>query len=382
MKKAFIGVGHGGSDPGAVANGLKEANLNLTAALEVGEILAAHKVNVLLSRYRDEDDDLAEEIRECNAFGPDVAVDMHTNAGGGDGFEVFHTIRGGVGKTLAQNIESEVKTIGQNSRGLKTKVNSAGNDYFGFIRSTNCPAVITEMAFIDNINDIKDFDEVHELKRYALAVAKGILKTLGIAYNGASTSNPGTSTGTTSNLYRVRKSWSDAGSQKGAFSDLNNAKKCADQNNGYSVFDNNGNKVYPSTSNNNNNNNSTGGSIGVGSVVKVVGNKWATGEDVPSWVKSNNYKVIQVNGNKILLESIMSWVYVNDVTLVSGGTAATQKPIGVGSKVKVTGNKYATGEDVPSWVKSNVYEVIQVNGNKVLLGSIMSWVYISDVAAV
>lgn len=380
MKKAFIGVGHGGSDPGAVANGLKEANLNLTAALEVGEILAAHKVNVLLSRYRDEDDDLAEEIRECNAFGPDVAVDMHTNAGGGDGFEVFYTVRGGVGKTLAQNIESEVKAIGQNSRGLKTKVNSAGNDYFGFIRSTNCPAIITEMAFIDNINDIKDFDEVYELKRYALAVAKGILKTLGIAYNGASTSNPGTSTGTTSNLYRVRKSWSDAGSQKGAFSDLNNAKKCADQNNGYSVFDNAGNKVYPSTSNNNNN--STGGSIGVGSVVKVVGNKWATGEDVPGWVKANSYKVIQVNGNKILLESIMSWVYINDVTLVSGGTTSTQKPIGVGSKVKVTGDKWATGEGVPGWVKSNVYKVIQVNGNKVLLETIMSWAYTSDVVAV
>ena len=347
MKKAFIGVGHGGSDPGAVANKLRESDLNLTAALEVGEILAAHKVNVLLSRYRDEDDDLAEEIRECNAFGPDVAVDMHTNAGGGDGFEVFHTVRGGVGKTLAQNIESEVKAIGQNSRGLKTKVNSAGNDYFGFIRSTNCPAIITEMAFIDNINDIKDFDEVHELKKYALAVAKGILKTLGIAYNGALTSNPGTSTGT-SNLYRVRKSWSDAGSQKGAFSDLNNAKKCADQNNGYSVFDNAGNKVYTSTSNNTNN--STGGSIGVGSVM--------------------------------LLESIMSWVYVNDVTLVSGGTTATQKPIGVGSKVKVTGNKWATGEGVPGWVKSNVYKVIQVNGNKVLLETIMSWAYTSDVVAV
>ena len=46
-------------------------------------------------------------------------------------------------------------------------------------------------------------------------------------------------------IYRVRKSWSDATSQKGAFSDLNNAKKCADQNKGYSVFDDNGNKVYP-----------------------------------------------------------------------------------------------------------------------------------------
>ena len=45
-------------------------------------------------------------------------------------------------------------------------------------------------------------------------------------------------------IYRVRKSWSDATSQKGAFSDLNNAKKCADQNKGYSVFDDNGNSIY------------------------------------------------------------------------------------------------------------------------------------------
>ena len=197
------------------------------------------------------------------------------------------------------------------------------------------------------------------------------------AYNGTMQGDQNNST-SSKQIYRVRKSWSDATSQKGAFSDLNNAKKCADQNKGYSVFDDNSNKVYPSTSNNN----STGGSIGVGSVVKVIGNKYATGEDVPGWVKSNSYKVIQVNGNKVLLGDIISWVYINDVTLVSGGTTATSKPIGVGSKVKVTGNKYATGQEVPSWVKSNIYEVIQVNGNKVLLGSIMSWVYISDVVSV
>ncbi len=46
-------------------------------------------------------------------------------------------------------------------------------------------------------------------------------------------------------LYRVRKSWVDAASQKGAFKDLANAKKCADSNKGYSVFDESGRKVYP-----------------------------------------------------------------------------------------------------------------------------------------
>ena len=44
--------------------------------------------------------------------------------------------------------------------------------------------------------------------------------------------------------YRVRKSWSDAKSQKGAYKVLNNAKACADKNEGYSVFDWNGNVVY------------------------------------------------------------------------------------------------------------------------------------------
>lgn len=45
--------------------------------------------------------------------------------------------------------------------------------------------------------------------------------------------------------YRVRTSWEDAASQKGAFADLNNAKACADSNPGYNVFDWEGNQVYP-----------------------------------------------------------------------------------------------------------------------------------------
>ncbi len=49
-------------------------------------------------------------------------------------------------------------------------------------------------------------------------------------------------------LYRVRKTWADSKSQKGAFSVLANAKKCADSNKGYSVFDGDGNKVYPAGS--------------------------------------------------------------------------------------------------------------------------------------
>ena len=44
--------------------------------------------------------------------------------------------------------------------------------------------------------------------------------------------------------YRVRKSWADAKSQKGAYKILDNAKKCADQNPGYKVFDADGKVMY------------------------------------------------------------------------------------------------------------------------------------------
>ena len=60
---------------------------------------------------------------------------------------------------------------------------------------------------------------------------------------GGSSGSTGTST---TQLYRVRKTWSDSKSQKGAYKILSNAKKCADANPGYSVFDVNGVNIYTS----------------------------------------------------------------------------------------------------------------------------------------
>lgn len=180
MKKVFIGVGHGGADSGAVKY-LVEKDINLKMAFACRDYLEKAGVQVLMSRTKDESESLNEKINECNAYNPDVALDIHNNAGGGDGFEVYHTIGGGVGKTLAENIEAEVKKIGQNSRGLKTKRNSSGSDYFGFIRLTKCPAVICEGVFVDNAADTAQADTDEECKEFGIAYAKGILKTIGVA---------------------------------------------------------------------------------------------------------------------------------------------------------------------------------------------------------
>lgn len=179
MKKVFISIGHGGKDTGAVGY-VVEKNANLCVGLSCNSYLSKRGVKTQLSREKDENDPVQEEIRECNNFDPDLAVSIHSNAGGGIGFEAYYHYRGGTSKKLAENIEDEVIKIGQKSRGVKIRRNSQGSDYYAFIRETKCPAVICEGFFVDNKEDSENYNESHEYKKLGESYAKGILKTLGI----------------------------------------------------------------------------------------------------------------------------------------------------------------------------------------------------------
>jgi N-acetylmuramoyl-L-alanine amidase len=182
VPKIFLGVGHGGTDSGAIGNGFKEKDLNLSIALACNKILVNHGVTVMMSRTKDENDSISEEIKECNDFKPDLAIDIHNNAGGGDGAECFYHCNGGKGKTLAENVLAEIVKTGQNSRGIKTRVNSSGKDYYAFIRETTAPAIIVECAFIDNSTDIQILDTQKKQSDMGIAIARGILRTLGIPF--------------------------------------------------------------------------------------------------------------------------------------------------------------------------------------------------------
>lgn len=208
-KKVFLGVGHGGNDPGA-SKYLVEKDVNLAMAKACREYLEYNGVSVLMSRTKDENDPLSEEIKECNAYNPDLAVDIHNNAGGGDGFEAYYYTGGGTSKALAFNIEQEVVAIGQNSRGCKTKINTSGKDYYGFIRQIKAPSVIVEGVFVDNATDVKIADTEAEQKAFGYAYARGILKTLQITPKEMNTASK---TGGT--LYKV---------QVGAFKNKENAE--------------------------------------------------------------------------------------------------------------------------------------------------------------
>lgn len=214
-KTVFLNAGHGGSDPGACANGFKEKDLNLTIALACEAELKRHGVKVVMGRSSDVDRTSGQITKACNSSGADLAIDIHNNAGGGDGAEVYYYSGGGTSKTLANNILTEIKALGQNSRGAKTRVASNGSDYYYFIRETAPPAVIVECAFVDNKTDMKILDTTAEQKNMGVAIAKGALKTLGIAYKTPTATAKPTNTSTSKKIYRV---------QVGAFTDKTNAE--------------------------------------------------------------------------------------------------------------------------------------------------------------
>ena len=193
-KRVYVGIGHGGSDPGAVANGFKEKDLTLSIGKYCNERLKQYGIETKISRTTDIDSSINSKVAASNAFGADVCMDIHINAGGGDGSEVYYSHVSPNGKKLAQLIVDAMSAIGQNTRGIKTKLDSNGNDYFGMIRMTDAPAVLVECAFIDNKTDIQIINTEAKRKIFGYAIADGVAKYLGVKL---SSSKPATSTTTT-----------------------------------------------------------------------------------------------------------------------------------------------------------------------------------------
>lgn len=180
----FLSAGHGGSDPGAMGYGLREKEINLQVMLTCKSWLERHGVVVIPSRTRDEDDAVREEVREANASGADLAVSIHTNAGGGDGFEAFFFSTDEKGKKAAQLCEKQVKALGQNSRGVKK------GDHLYWCKNVKIPSCLVENFFIDNNTDKDIGDTLAEQNAFGIAYAKAILEYFSITYKSQAPSEP------------------------------------------------------------------------------------------------------------------------------------------------------------------------------------------------
>ena len=180
-------------------------------------------------------------------------------------------------------------------------------------------------------------DVQHWFKRYGKTlddVRNDVAKLLGED----STTTPPTETtpsqpSTSKVLYRVRKSWKDAASQKGAYSVLENAKKCCDQaGSGYYVFDGDGKVVYPKPAATTTPSTPTvPDNLKPGDVIKLVsGATYVDGKAIPGWVFKSTLYCRGFRGDDVVFSTLKTGAVTGVVkkTSIQGfeGTIAPSTP--------------------------------------------------------
>ena len=331
-----ISIGHGksakgGYDSGALGGGYQEFKISREIGKYIGEVFKGYNCTADVINY-DATLYLTDRIAHVNKHGYDLAIEIHLNASGGTGSEVYYKHKSSTGKKLAAAISKSIaKTFGIRDRGAKVKINpSNGTDYFGFVRSCKCESLLIETVFIDTASDRKHVETAAGQRQCAEAIVKAVADFYGIKKKTAPANKPTT----------------DKPSEN-----------------------------KPAT-------------VRAGDIVKIKGSRYATGQNIPFWVKLKSHTVKSVSGNKALLKEINSWVYIADLTVLQ----SSAKTVSVGSKVKIKpgatygGLTAARGSIVPNTQLTRTHTVgkIQTNGGvrEALLTDIASWVAVASLEVV
>lgn len=174
-------AGHGGTDPGACANGLQEKDLTLKITLHQIKRFKEHGFQVISTRENDSTVDLNLRRSNVSKSGAKICISNHINAGGGVGAEVWRSIKFNTGwgeKIINEFIKLGWKTHGQ---GVKTKPSTKypGYDYFAMNNVQPVEGIIIEYFFIDS-NDVYEIG--NRWQELSEAVVKATVEYLGIKY--------------------------------------------------------------------------------------------------------------------------------------------------------------------------------------------------------
>lgn len=328
-----ISIGHGksakgGYDSGALGGNYQEFKIGREIGKYIGEIFKGYACTADVINY-DATLYLTDRIAHVNKHGYDLAMEIHLNASGGTGSEVYYKHKSSTGKKLAAAISKSIaNTFGIRDRGAKVKINpSNGTDYFGFVRSCKCESLLIETVFIDTASDRKHVETAAGQRQCAEAIVKAV-----------------------ADFYGIKKKSAPA--------------------------------VKPSEDK------PTAATVRAGDIVKIKGSKYATGQKIPMWVKLKKHTVKSVNGEKALLKEINSWVYTADLTVLQ----SSAKTVSVGSKVKIkSGAVYggltsARGAAIPREQLARTHTVGKIQKNngvtEALLTDIVSWVAVVSLEVV
>jgi len=191
MKKIYLDAGHGGADAGAVgANGLYEKNLVLKIQQYLISYLNSTYSDFTIKTTRTTDTflSLSQRASQANSWGADAFMSIHVNAGGGTGYEDYvYRSASNASKTFQSIVHGQVQptllSYNHPNRGRKSA-------NYAVLRLTNMPAVLTEIAFIDNRTDSALLQNESFLKNMGESYAKGIAVYLNLPRRAVPNPNP------------------------------------------------------------------------------------------------------------------------------------------------------------------------------------------------
>lgn len=185
IKKVVIDAGHGGDDPGTIANGITEKDYTLKISNYIHNRLDEMGVPNKMSRTSDVTLTPSERSKKVQSFygnGSDViVVSNHINAGNGDGAEIIYALRNN--DKFAKKLATEFENAGQSVRKYYQRrlPSNPAKDYYYIMRDTpNNETVIVEYGFADTISDANLIK--NDWKKLAEAVTKAIVEYAGGKY--------------------------------------------------------------------------------------------------------------------------------------------------------------------------------------------------------
>ncbi|HHW31592.1 MAG TPA: N-acetylmuramoyl-L-alanine amidase [Clostridiaceae bacterium] len=178
----ILDAGHGGNDPGAIGpTGLKEKDVNLKIALNVGKMLADRGLKISYTRTTDillgntVAEDLAARVQLANNLKAKYFVSIHNNSFNNNeakGTETYVYTKGSEAEILAKSVQRNlVQITGLNDRGIKVA-------NFYVLKYTVMPAILVEAAFISNPEEEQLLKDDIFIQKAATGIAKGIMEYL------------------------------------------------------------------------------------------------------------------------------------------------------------------------------------------------------------
>ena len=182
--KIFIDPGHGGSDPGAVGNGVTEEFVNLNVSLELARLLRDAGYEVRIYRTTSDDNvlenknaDLRNRAQTANNWNADYFISIHTNSSvrpDARGVEAYVYRLGGTSERLAQSIvDSVAEDLGSRNRGVMQA-------NFAVLRRTHMPAVLVELGYLTNTTEALNLNSPAWQRAVAASIFRGIVDAVGL----------------------------------------------------------------------------------------------------------------------------------------------------------------------------------------------------------